>query len=170
MLCIGIDPGIHGFSAVISYDENDKISAYTHFAHKNGGNVDGRLIQSIMDYKKTVDKSIICIIEHLHGMPGDGASNAFKLGYSAGMCHATMETINFIYDLKMNILFVSPQKWQTGMHRFISRTEIPNAKHRTQIIVQKMLGNKFSREISDCYALALYGHAIQKGKENEPKV
>ena len=98
---LGIDPGKKGGMAVIN--DNGPISVV------NMPETAMDVLLTIREFKNYVvghDDSLVCYIEKVGGIPGQGASAAFNFGKGCGwleMC---------LLALEIPTEYVTPQRWQ----------------------------------------------------------
>jgi hypothetical protein len=94
MTCIGIDPGQSGAIAIIANDGSVNLAHYDKSLY----------IDSLM--AAMLDAKVMCVVEHVGAMPGQGVSSTFKFGVNFGWIQGALDTIGVPYEL------VRPQKWK----------------------------------------------------------
>lgn len=92
MIYIGIDPGKDGAIALI---HEKGISVYP---FSQDGLID---IMTELDVTKCK-----CVLEHVHAMPGNGATSMFNFGMNFGFIQGVLQSFEMSYEL------VPPQKWK----------------------------------------------------------
>lgn len=110
---------------------------------------------------------IVCYIEKVGGIPGQGASSAFNFGKGCGwleMC---------LLALEIPTVYVTPQKWQkvygVGSSSITrsSATEKREHKNALKAVAQRLfpsLGRRVTLQTCDALLIAEYGRRQETGK------
>lgn len=98
MIAIGIDPGKSGAMAVITTDENNKpfrirVIPFEETAYRD-------LIATC------VDARVVCCLEKVGAMPGQGVVSMFNFGRNLGLIEGLLQANKIAYQL------VPPQTWK----------------------------------------------------------
>lgn len=94
LITIGIDPGKDGAMAVIAPDETYVIPfSETEYAKELG-------------FLDTEHYKILCVLEHVGAMPGQGSVSMFNFGANFGFIRGLLTANKIPYEL------VRPQKWK----------------------------------------------------------
>lgn len=98
MIAIGIDPGKSGALAVIHLDENNELVRF---------NVIPFDAEAYRDVLATcVDSRVVCCVEKVGAMPGQGVVSMFNFGHNLGLIEGLLQANKIPYQL------VPPQKWK----------------------------------------------------------
>jgi crossover junction endodeoxyribonuclease RuvC len=104
MIYIGIDPGLSGAVCVLD-GNNVTIFEVPTAKQKNGK--DDYLISEMANFLETYrNNSVICVIENVFSMTGQGVSSSFNFGRGKGIWEGIAHSMGF--DVHM----VSPQTWK----------------------------------------------------------
>lgn len=96
LICCGIDPGRDGAMAVLS-GESVRVVPFD----KNA------FLAGLKDVSKELGHSkVICILEHVGAMPGQGSVSMFNFGQNFGWIQGVLDAFGIPYEL------VRPQKWK----------------------------------------------------------
>lgn len=98
MLAIGIDPGKSGAIAAISCDENNqpfriRVVPFEPSAYRD-------LLSTC------VDERVVCCVEKVGAMPGQGVVSMFNFGHNLGFIEGLLQANKISYQL------VPPQTWK----------------------------------------------------------
>lgn len=95
---IGIDPGASGAAAIISESSTE----YFDFENPN---------QIVDEFEKWSENYAIrlCVLEHVHAMPGNGVKSMFSFGQNFGTW------LGILASFKIPFRLITPQKWQKQM-------------------------------------------------------
>lgn len=96
-LFIGIDPGKSGGIAYI--DTQDNISGTMPYS-------DTALIDLCRDASHDWGKEVVCCLEKVGAMPGQGVTSMFNFGQSYGYIRGVLESFGIPYQE------ITPQKWK----------------------------------------------------------
>ena len=96
-LFIGIDPGKSGGIAYI--DTQDNISGTMPYS-------DTALIDLCRDASHDWNKEVVCCLEKVGAMPGQGVVSMFSFGQSVGYIKGVLESFRIPYQE------ITPQKWK----------------------------------------------------------
>lgn len=96
-LFIGIDPGKSGGIAYI--DTQDNISGTMPYS-------DTELINLCRDASHDWNKEVVCCLEKVGAMPGQGVVSMFSFGQSVGYIKGVLESFRIPYQE------ITPQKWK----------------------------------------------------------
>lgn len=94
MIYIGIDPGQKGSMAVI---RNSVPEIYKY--------EEGRYIEVLSEIAASGNE-IVCCLEHVSAMPGNGSVSMFNFGCNFGWVQGVLQALRIPYEL------VRPQKWK----------------------------------------------------------
>jgi len=111
---IGIDPGLTGGAAFIT---DEKLCKWL------GSPVEGIVVASEIGAK--------VFLENVHAFPGQGSTSTFNFGRAFGLVLGAAEA------LKVDIVLVSPQRWQTAL---LERPEGMSTKEAAMKFVEKTFG------------------------------
>ena len=95
MIYIGIDPGKTGAMAYITNDGLVNVIPFDEDLYKFTLNGLGRQ-----------DEPVICALEHVNAMPGQGVTSMFNFGMNFGWIRGVLEANHIPYEL------IRPQKWK----------------------------------------------------------
>lgn len=152
---LGIDPGKKGGMAVIS--ENGPISVV------NMPETAMDVLLTIREFKNYVvdpDDILVCYIERVGGIPGQGASSAFNFGKGCGwleMC---------LLALEIPTEYVTPQRWQkvygVGSSSITKSSAAEKREHKNKLkaVAQRLfssLGKRVTLQTCDSLLIAQYG-------------
>lgn len=140
---VGIDPGKQGGIGWI--DVNSKSTEC--YAASFKGMTPREIYELITDVVEDEKDCRVCI-EHVHSMPKDSASNAFKFGYGSGMIEASVIAAKKPYE------FVVPRKWQ-GKLRCLTKGDKSITRQRAQQIFPGF-DKRITNQIADAMLLAEY--------------
>ena len=94
MIYLGVDPGSKGGLAAI--DENNNVLFAVPMSREN-----------LVKYCETIkDDNVICCVEKVGAMPGQGVTSMFSFGKSAGFIEGVLESMSIPYQL------IPPQTWK----------------------------------------------------------
>lgn len=98
MLAIGIDPGKSGALAIIYADENNqpfriKVIPFEECAYRDA-------------LANCVDSRVVCCVEKVGAMPGQGVVSMFNFGHNLGLIEGLLQANKIPYQL------VPPQTWK----------------------------------------------------------
>lgn len=98
MIAIGIDPGKSGALAVIYIDENNEPIKFKVFPFDES---------TYRDVLATcVDSRVVCCLEKVGAMPGQGVVSMFNFGHNLGLIEGLLQAYKIPYQL------VPPQTWK----------------------------------------------------------
>lgn len=98
MIAIGIDPGKSGALAVMYIDENNEPIRYKVIPF------DAAEYRDIL--ATCVDSRVVCCVEKVGAMPGQGVVSMFNFGHNLGLIEGLLQAYKIPYQL------VPPQKWK----------------------------------------------------------
>ena len=94
MIYLGVDPGSKGGLAAI--DENNNVLFAVPMGREN-----------LVKYCETIkNDNVICCVEKVGAMPGQGVTSMFSFGKSAGFIEGVLESMSIPYQL------IPPQTWK----------------------------------------------------------
>ena len=99
---IGIDPGSHGYIAIVT-EEGECINSLA---------IEDSTEQEIAQFLyavKAARPACSCAMEDVHSMPGQGVATTFAFGRNVGFLHGLLVAFKIPYTL------VTPRKWQKEM-------------------------------------------------------
>jgi len=95
---MGIDPGASGAAAIIAQNSTD----YFDFENPN------QIVDEFEKWSENYDIRL-CVLEHVHAMPGNGAKSMFSFGTNFGVW------LGILASFKIPFRLITPQKWQKQM-------------------------------------------------------
>lgn len=105
---VGIDPGLHG---AVAFKDGIEVTVYdppliqrSGRGNKNKKDYDIKGMSDIL--REYVNRNVICVIESVFSMTGQGVSSSFNFGRGKGIWEGL--THAFQFDVRM----VSPQTWK----------------------------------------------------------
>jgi len=152
---LGIDPGKKGGMAVIS--EKGPISVV------NMPETAMDVLLTIREFKNYVvnpDDRLVCYIEKVGGIPGQGASSAFNFGKGCGW----LEMCLLAFEIPTE--YVTPQKWQkvygVGSSSITKSSAAEKREHKNKLkaVAQRLfssLGKRVTLQTCDSLLIAQYG-------------
>jgi Holliday junction resolvasome RuvABC endonuclease subunit len=143
-IIVGIDPGLSGAIAMLSWDGEVVLTA--EMPIWQDGTKKAVKISGLFDILDPVEIHMMAI-EKVHSMPKQGVVSAFTFGYGCGI----LETAAVAREIPYT--HVTPQKWQKHMFEGIDK-EL--GKKRSAIVCAKRWPNlgKVSEGVADALCIA----------------
>lgn len=148
---IGIDPGVHGGIAVYSCDSKKVIEVVKM----------PDTPKELLAFLKIYQKNSVCYLEHVQGIPGNGASQMFNFGKGFGYIEMALLACKIPYTE------VTPQKWQKVLQLGHKGTKTTSQwKNKLKIKAQQLFPSvgKITLEVSDSLLILEYGRLVEKDK------
>lgn len=133
----GVDIGGNGAIAFVNKD------CTKYFDLRFNPNEEKDLINELYNYK---DDIVMCVVEQVHSMPGQGVSSSFKFGNNAGWWRGVLMSLNIPFE------YATPQKWQKELSCLTK-----GDKNITKQKASEMFPNvKIIHATADAYLIAKY--------------
>lgn len=155
-LVIGIDPGKHGgIAAVCSGGEVVDVVQMPDTAQD--------ILLTLREFVSSFVRDggdVVCYVEKVGGIPGQGASSAFNFGRGCG--HLEM----CLLALEVRTVYVTPQRWQkmygVGSSSITRSTAAEKRDHKNALkaVAQRLypsLGRRVTLQTCDALLIANYG-------------
>lgn len=143
---LGIDPGKSGGMAVQS-GKHVETFAFTNATEKD--------ILTVLQVFQCKYQPLVCYLEQVHAMPGQGVTSMFSFGCSYGFVRGCVISAGIpLYD-------VTPRKWQEALGCLTK-----GDKNVTKARAQQWFPNiKVTHAIADALLIAEYGRRVQSTGE-----
>lgn len=145
-MIVAIDPGKTG---ALAYQSNGSIVMAESFRKDSDGNFHDAHLHGMLKALKwralERGEPIVCIVEHVHHIKGDGAKGSFSFGENFGLIKGLLRGLDIEYNL------VSPQAWKRKLG--LLKTE---KEHAYQYAKACLPNTKLFKKQADAVCLLLY--------------
>ena len=109
---IAIDPGLSGAVGVIS--EDGSTSVFDTATHKIKGKEEYDIAAMVDTLARYRGQNVVCMIENVHSMPGQGVSSTFGFGRGKGIWEG------IAYAMGFRVVMVAPQTWKKAYPELVA--------------------------------------------------
>ena len=99
-MSIGVDPGRDGAMAVIGLESVPLVVPFDEEQYQS------LLLRVTLATRNGMDGKVLCAVEHVNAMPGQGVTSCFSFGQNFGFILGMLTAFRIPYEL------VRPQKWK----------------------------------------------------------